>query len=89
MQFTQEWNTWKKVNGKFDEDQAKTYALIYGTYCTSEMRTTIKEDPKFETDIRDEPLKILEAIIKLMYTPVRARFLYSTLAETVSSFFNL
>ena len=29
--FTQEWNTWQKVNGKFDEVWAKTYALVYGT----------------------------------------------------------
>ena len=44
---------------------------------------------QFETEIRDEPLKILEAISKLMYTPVRARYPYSTLAETLSSLFNL
>ena len=47
MKFTQEWKTWQKVNGKFKEDWAKTYALIYGTYCTIKMWTAIKEDPKF------------------------------------------
>ena len=66
MKFTQEWNTYEKVNGKFEEDWAKTYALIYGTYCTSKMRTSIKEDSKFESDIRNEPLKILDEIRTLM-----------------------
>ena len=68
---------------------AKTYALIYGTYCTSEIRTAIKEDPNFESGIRDDPLKVLEIISTLMYTPVRARFPFSTLAETLSSLFNM
>ena len=89
MKFIQEWNTWQKVNGKFGEDWAKTYALIYVTYCTSEMRTAIIEDPKFETEIRDEPLRVLEAIITFMYTHVRARYPYSTLAETLISLFNI
>ena len=53
------------------------------------MWTAIKEDPKFETEIRDEPLRVLEAISTLMYTPVRARYLFSTLAETLSSVFNI
>ena len=88
MKFTQEWNTYEKVNRKFEVDWAKTYALIYGTYCTSKMRTAIKKDPKFESDIRDEPLKILEAVSTLMYTNVIARYPFSTLAETLSSLFN-
>ena len=53
------------------------------------MRTAIKEDPKFETEIRDEPLRVLETIITLMYTPVRARYPFSTLAETLSLLFNI
>lgn len=55
----------------------------------SEMRNVIKDEAKFEADIRDEQLKILEAIITLMYTPVRAQCPYSTSAETLSSLFNL
>ena len=53
------------------------------------MLTTIKEDPKFGTDIRDGLLKIFESICILMYTPLRARYPYITLAETLSSLFNL
>ena len=77
------------VHGKFNEDWGKAYALIYRTYCTSEMRTAIKEDPKFETEIRDEPLRVLEVISTLIDTSVRARYSFSTLAETLSSLFNI
>ena len=53
------------------------------------MWTVIKEDPKFKTEIMDEPLRVLEEISTLMYTPVRSRYPYSTLAETLSSIFNI
>ena len=89
IQSTQEYNTWQKLNGKFAEDWMKVYGLIYGTYCTSEMKAAIKEHPDFEIEIRYETLKLLEEISTLMYTPVRARYPFSTLAETISSLFNL
>ena len=31
IQYTQEYNTWQKVNGKFAEDWTKVYGLINGT----------------------------------------------------------
>ena len=56
MKFTQEWNSYEKEKKKFLEEWAMTYTLIYGTFCTSEMRTAVKEHPEFENEIRDEPL---------------------------------
>ena len=53
------------------------------------MRTAIKELPTFESEIRDELLKLLEAIAKLMHTPVKACYPLATLAETLSSLLNL
>ena len=66
-----------------------TYAIIYGSYCTCEMQTAIKEAPKFESEIRDDPLRLLVEISRLMYTPVRSRYPLSTLADTLSSLFNM
>ena len=79
------------MNGKFAEDWTKVYGLIYRTCCTSETKAAIKEHPDFEIEIRDEPLKVLEVIYTLMHTPtpVRARYPFSILAETISSLFNL
>ena len=55
----------------------------------SEMQTAIKQYPKFETDIRDEQLRVLETSIPSIYTHVRARYPHSTLAETLPSLFNI
>ena len=54
-----------------------------------EIRTAIKEEPEFETEIMYEPLMMLEAIRTLMYIPLRARYPLSTLVETLSSLFNI
>ena len=84
MKYMQDWNRYEQENEWFEEDLLKTYALIYGSYCTSEMRTAIKEDPKFESEIRDEPLRVLALISTLMYTPALVMYLFSTLAETAT-----
>ena len=89
MKFKEKWNCYEKEKGIFLEEWVKTHALIYGNFCPTEMRTTVKEHPEFEAKIRDEPLELLRAISVLMYTPVRARYPFSTLAETLSSLFNL
>ena len=53
------------------------------------MRTAVKEHPEFKEKIRDEPLELLKVISLLICTPVRARYPFSTLSETLSSLFNL
>ena len=73
MKFTQEWNSFEKEEKKFLKEWGKTYALIYGTFCTRETRTAIKEHPEFEEKIRDDPFELLKAISVLMYTPIIAR----------------
>ena len=55
IKFIQEWNSVEKEKKKFLEEREKIYALIYSTFCTSEMKTAIKEHPEFEEKIRDEP----------------------------------
>ena len=66
MKFTQEWNSFEKEKKKFLEEWENTYALIYGTFCTHEMRTAVKVHPEFEEKIRDEPLELLKVISLLM-----------------------
>ena len=66
IDYTDNRKKYNQVNERFEEDWSKTYALIYGLYCTSEMRTAIKEDPKFKSEIRDEPLRVLTLISTLI-----------------------
>ena len=53
------------------------------------MRTAVKVHPEFKEKITDEPLELLKIISLLMYMHVRARYPFSTLAETLRSLFNL
>ena len=53
------------------------------------MQVAIKEDSKFESEVRDDPLKFLLLISTLMYTTVRERYPLSILADTLSSMFNI
>ena len=53
MIFTQEENSFEKEKKKFLEEWEKTYALMYSTFCTHEMRTAVKEHPEFKEKIRD------------------------------------
>ena len=56
MQCTYEWNSYNKEEKKFLEGWAKKYALIYCAFCTSKMRTAMKDHLEFEEEIRDESL---------------------------------
>ena len=47
---------------QFLEEWMKTYALIYGTFCTSKMKTAITEHPEFIEKVRDNPIELLKAI---------------------------
>ena len=53
------------------------------------MKTAIKEDPKFESEIRDNPLRVLALNSTLSYTPAQSRYPFSTLSETASSLLNI
>ena len=74
---------------KIGTRHVKAYGIIYGSYCTNEMQVAIKKDSKFESEVRDDPLKLLALISTLMYTMVRARYPLNTLADTLSSMFNI
>ena len=53
------------------------------------MQVATKEDSKFESEVRDDQLKLLALISTIMYTTVSARYSLNTLADTLSSMFNI
>jgi hypothetical protein len=44
------------------------------TYCTTTMQTRIEEHKDYESTIKNDPIKLLEAIQVLMQNPMRARY---------------
>ena len=58
MKFVRDWKKYKHEKHRLKENWSKTYAIIFGSPCTSEMRTAIEEDP----------LRLLVLILTLMDT---------------------
>jgi hypothetical protein len=57
-----------------EQGMPKAYSLIYSTYCTTTMQTRIEEHKDFESMIKNDPIKLLEAIQVLMQNPMQARY---------------
>ena len=72
----------------FDENWMKSYAYIFESYCSKDMQVAIKELPNYESEIQNEPLKLLEEVKKLMHTSVRARYPFMSLTENLASLVN-
>ena len=61
----------------------KAYALIFQNYCNKAMRNRIEQHPDFDTKIKNNPIELLKAIKQLMHDPVRARYPFASLTETM------
>jgi hypothetical protein len=53
-----------------EQGMPKAYSLIYSTYCTTTMQTRIEEHKDYEFTIKNDPIKLLEAIQVLMQNPI-------------------
>lgn len=80
---------WREQIKKLDDNVTKAYALIFQSYCSASMQVAVKELPNFESDIRNDPFKLLEEVQKLMHTPMRARYPLLSLSESLAKVVNL
>ena len=80
-----DYSEWKKECREFDENWAKAYGIIFDQYCSTDMKRMMKEQPHFETTIRDDPLELLGEVEKQMHFPLRATYPMLALIETIRS----
>jgi hypothetical protein len=66
----------------------KAYSLIYSTYCTTTMQARIEEHKDYESTIKNDPIKLLEAIQVLMQNPMRARYPFATMTDAFTKVLN-
>jgi len=52
------------------------------------MQSRIQQEPNFASEIRDDPIKLLEVIRSKMHDPVRMKYPYASLTETLVSVLN-
>ena len=53
------------------------------------MKVALQELPNFEEEIEDDPLKLLESIVLLMHTPMRALYPHMGLIEAIARLVNM
>jgi hypothetical protein len=71
-----------------EQGMPKAYSLIYSTYCTTTMQTRIEEHKDYESTIKNDPIKLLEAIQVLMQNPMRARYPFATMTDAFTKVLN-
>jgi hypothetical protein len=68
----------------------KAYAIIFGNYCTKSMQQRVEEHPDFgiANGIKDDPIKLLEAIKVLMHDPVRSQYPMISMTDALTRLVN-
>ena len=88
MEYKSDYEEWKKRMRIFESNKSKAYALIYER-CNTTMQHRVEEHPEFENKIRNDPIELLKAIKVLMHDPVRARYPFASLVESLERLINM
>ena len=80
---------WVKRKNTYESNSAKAYSLIYDNYCSKTIQDKVKNHLDFESDIRDNPIKLLEVIKTLMHDPEDTVYPMASLTEAVRRVINI
>ena len=64
----------------------KAYALIFRDYCSKIMQNRIEQHHNFESEIRDNPIKLLEVIKVLIHDTVRGKYPFGQVTDSIRNF---
>jgi hypothetical protein len=82
MLYKAEIDIYTKRNHEFEDYMNKTYSLIFLQHCNK----TIMGHPEFESKIENDPIELLKAVDILINAPVRARYPYASITESITRF---
>jgi hypothetical protein len=71
------------------QGMVKAYALIFSNYCNKTIQSRVEEHPDFESEIKNNPIKLLEAIKSLMHDPIRAQYPMVSMTEALTRLVNV
>jgi recombination DNA repair RAD52 pathway protein len=86
MLFKAEIEIYTKRKHEFEDNMSKTYSLIYLQNCNKTIQDRITGHPNFESKIENDPLELLKAVEILINDPVRARYPYASVTESITRF---
>jgi hypothetical protein len=75
-----------KRKHELEDNMNKTYSLIYLQHCNKTIQDRITGHPEFESKIKNDPIELLKAVKILIIDPVRARYPYASVTESITRF---
>ena len=73
----------------FEENETKAFSLILNNYCTKPMMNRVQDHPKYETEIIDNPVRLMEEIKILMHDTVRAQYPIAFIVEKLAKWLKI
>ena len=83
LDYREEYRIYNTRKEQYEDNLIKAYALIF-SYCNKVMQNRIEEMSNFDSEIRNDPIKLLEVIKEKMYDPARAKYEFVSLTEAFS-----
>lgn len=71
-----------KEKSTYKKELAKSYALVL-SYCFKVMKSRIEALPNYESEIKDNPIKLLEATHSKMHNPERNKYPYESVTKAM------
>ena len=76
-------DAWIKRQNIYEANMKKAYSFTYQDHCTAAMRNMIQKLPNFQK-IKNDPVKLLEEVQKLMHISIQAIYLFMGLIEALA-----
>ena len=72
-----------------EENKAKAFSLIINKYCTKEMQNRVQTHPKYDTDLVDDPIQLIDAIKVLIHDTARAQYPIASVVMQLTKWLNI
>jgi hypothetical protein len=86
MLYKAEIDIYNKRKHKFKDNMNKVYSLIFLQHCNKTIQYRITGHPEFENKNENDQIELLKAIEILINDPVRARYPYVSMTESITRF---
>lgn len=67
MDYKSEMGVWNERRKEYESGKITAYNSIMDEYCTSNIRGLVEQETDFESDIKDDPIKLLEALNRIAH----------------------
>jgi hypothetical protein len=86
MLYKAEIDIYTKRKHEFEDNMNKTYSLIFLQHCNKTIQERITGHLEFDSKIEHDPIELLKAIEILINDPVRARYPYASMTDSITRF---